>query len=90
MFDHHSASYANSGSNGSSRSLSWQEMRHKRNENRRYNWDREHSGSGEGSSQKYRSASKILKQKHRDRRDQELERLHRLVRDLELEVRNRR
>ena len=89
MFDHHSASYADSGSRGSSRSLSWQEMRHKRNENRRYDWDGEHSGSGEGSSQTYQSASKIPEQKHRDRRDQEPERLHRLVRDLELEVHNR-
>ena len=64
-------------------------MRHKRNENRRYDWNGEHSGSGEGSSQTYRSTSKIPKQKHRDRRDQELECLHKLVRDLELEVRNR-
>ena len=40
----------------------------------------------EGSSQTYRSTSEIPKQEHYDRRDQELERLRRLVRDLELEV----
>ena len=39
-----------------------------------------------GLSQMYRSASEIPEQEHRDRRDLELERLHRLVRDLELEV----
>ena len=38
----------------------------------------------------YRSASKVPEQDHQDRRDQELECLHRLVRDLELEMQGRR
>ena len=86
MSDHHLVSYANSGLGGSSRTSSWQEMRHKRNKDRRHERDGEHSGSREGSSQMYRSASEIPEQEHHDRKDQELERLHRLVRDLELEV----
>ena len=38
----------------------------------------------------YRSTSDIPEQEHYDRRDQELERLCKQVRDLELEVRDRR
>ena len=40
--------------------------------------------------QTYRSAFEVLEQEHHDRRDQELERLRRLIRVLELEVRGRR
>ena len=83
-------SYANSRPGGSSRSPSWQEMRYKRNEDRRHEWDGEHFGLGEGSTQMYRSTSKIPEQEHCDGRDLELERLHRLVKDLELEVQGRR
>ena len=86
MSDHHSASYANNGSGGLYRSSSWQERRHKRNEDRRHKQDGECSSSGEGSSQTYRSTSKVLEQEHHDKRDQALEHLYRLVRDLELEV----
>lgn len=46
MSGHHSASYADSGFGGSSRSSSWKERRHKRNENRRHDWDEERSGLG--------------------------------------------
>ena len=42
--------------------------------------------SGEGSSQGYRSASYIPKQVILEGRDQELERLRRQVKELELEV----
>lgn len=49
----------------------------------------EHSGSREGSSQTYRSASKVPEQGHFDRRDQDLECLRRLVRNMELEVLDR-
>ena len=89
MSDHHSVSYASSGSGGSSPSSSWRERRHKRNEDRRHEWDRERSSLGEGSLQTYWSAFEVLEQEHHDRRDQELERLRRLIRDLELEVRGR-
>ena len=50
---------------------------------------RERSSLGEGSLQMYRSAFEVLEQEHCDRREQEQERLHRLVKDLELEVRGR-
>lgn len=44
---------------------------------------------GEGSSQTHRLAFEVPEQKHHDRRDQELEHLHRLVRDFEMDVRGR-
>lgn len=40
--------------------------------------------------QTYQSMSKVSGHKQRDKRNQELEHLHRMVRDLELEVRGRR
>ena len=88
MFDHQSGSFTGSGSGGLSRASSWQERRrHKRNEDRRHKQDEERSSSGEGSPQTYQSASEVPEQEQHDRRDQELECFHRLVRDLELEVR---
>lgn len=89
MSGHHSASYVDSGFGGSSRSSSWRERRHKRNENRRHDWDEERSGLGGGSLQTYRFVSDIPEQEHHDRRGQELEHLRRLVRDLELKVQGR-
>lgn len=86
MLDHHSGSYTVSGSGGSSWSSSWRERRYKRNKDRRREQDGEHSGSGEGSSQTYRSVSDVSQHEHRDRRDQELECLRRLVKDLELKA----
>ena len=62
------------------------ERRYKRNEDRRCERNDGSSSSGEGSSQTYQSAFEVFKQKHYDMRDHELERLHRMVRDLELEV----
>ena len=90
MSNHHSASFANSGSRGLSRGLSWQEMRHKKGQDRWYERDGERSSLGEGSSQTYRLSSKVPKQEYHDRRDKELEHLCRLVRDLEVEVWGRR
>ena len=86
----HSTSYAANGSRGSYWGFSWREKRYKRNEDWSCERGREHCGSKEGSSQTYRSMSDIPEHEHHDRRDQELERLCRMVRDLELEVRGRR
>lgn len=43
----------------------------------------------EGLSLKYQLVSDVFEHGNRDRRDQELERLHRLVKDLELEARGK-
>ena len=71
-------------------SLSWWERRYKRNEDHRRERDEGPISSGEGSSQTYQLASDVFEQKQCDKRDQELERLCRMVRDLELEVQGRR
>lgn len=87
MFDHRLASYTASGFGGFSQGSSWRERRYKRNEDRRWERDGEQSSSGEGSSRTYQIVSGISEHEHRDRRDQEIERLRRMVRNLEIEVR---
>ena len=62
----------------------------KRDQDYRYEGHEERLDSGEGSSQLYRSASYTPEYEEYDRRDQELERLRKQVRDLELEVWGRR
>ena len=89
MFEQFSVSYAASGSRGSSRVFNWREMRYKRNKDQWHEQDGEYSSPGEGSSQMYRSMSDVPEHEHRDRRDQDLEHLRRMVRDLELELRGR-
>ena len=86
MSERHSASYIASGSEQFSRGSSWGERRHKRDEDQRHEREGEHSGLGEGLSQTYRSMSGASELERRDRRDQELEHLRRMVRDLELEL----
>lgn len=86
MSDHRLMRYAESGSEGSSRGSSWRERQYKRNEDQRHEWYEERSSSGEGSSQTYQLSFEVPTQEQHDRRDQELEHLHRMVRDLELEV----
>ena len=90
MFGRHSGSYVENGSKGSSRGSSWREMRHKRDEDQRYKQEEEHSGPREGSFQAYQSMLDASRHERFDRRDEELERLRRLVKDLELEARGRR
>ena len=68
------------------RSLSWWERRYKRNEDHKRERDKALVSSGEGSSQTYQLAFDVFEQKQCDRRDQELERLCIMVRNLELEV----
>ena len=89
MSRRHSESYAESGSRGSLRGSSWRERRYKRDEDRRYEQEEDHSSPGEGSLYTYWSMSDASRHEHFDKRDEELERLDRLVRDLELEARCR-
>ena len=88
-------SYAKSGSRRSSRGSKWRERRQKRCEDREPEEEGQ-SGLGEGSFQTYRTMFGALGRNRFDRRDdeleqrdKELERLRRLVRDLELETRGR-
>ena len=63
---------------------------HKKDEDQRYEQEKEHFGPGGGSFQMYRLVLGASEHERFDRRDKELERLCRLVRDLELEARGRR
>nr|XP_023886036.1 uncharacterized protein LOC111998166 [Quercus suber] len=85
-----SGSNAESGLAGSSRGFTWREQRQKRREDPVYEQLEERSGLGEGSYQTGRTASHASWHRQPDARDEELERLRRLVRDLELEARNER
>ena len=64
-------------------------MRHKRDEDQRYKKEEEHSSPGEGLFQAYQSMLDASGHERFDRKDEELERLHRLVKDLKLEARGR-
>ena len=79
--------YVKNGSVGSSRDSTWRERRQKRCENRERERREEESGLKEGSDQTHRTMSGASRHGQFDERDQELERLRRLVRDLELEAR---
>jgi len=90
MSEGRSGGHAKSGSIGSSRGSTWRERRQKRHEV----WERlrgeEESGLGEGSNQTHQTMSGSSRHEQRDDRDQELDRLRKLVMDLELEARGRR
>ena len=79
-----------SGSVGSSRGSTWRERRQKGREDRERLRGEEESGLGEGSDQTRRTMSGVSGHGQYDDRDRELERLRRLVMDLELEARSRR
>ena len=72
---------------GSSWEATWRERRQKRREDREREHKEEQSGLGKGSYQTNRIVSDASRHKQLDKRDEELERLCRLVRDLELEAR---
>ena len=78
---------AQSGSVGSSRGSTWRERRQKGCEDREHLRGEEESSLGGGSDQTRRTVSSVSGHGQYDDRDQELERLRRLVMDLELEVR---
>ena len=82
-------SYAESDSGRSSRGSTWQERRQEGREDREYEQEEGQSSLEEGLFQTYRTMYHALGCNHFDKRDEELERLHRLVRDLELEARGR-
>ena len=67
----------------------WRERRHKRREDRDRKQEKERSGLGEGSYQTHWTMSGASRHGKFDERDEELERLRKLVRDLELEARGR-
>ena len=90
MFKGRSGGQVESESIGSSWGSTWWERRQKRHKDRERVRGEEESGLGEGSDQTHRTISGVLGHEQRNGRDQELERLHRLVMDLELEARGRR
>ena len=89
MSERRSGSYVESDSMGSSRGSTWREQWHKRCEDRDREQEEKRSGLGEGSYQTHRTVSGASGLRQFDERDEELKRLRRLVRDLELEARGR-
>ena len=81
--------YTESGLMGSSRGSTWREQRHKSREDRDREQEEEWSGLWDRSYQTHRTISEASGHGQLDERDEELERLRRLVRDLELEARGR-
>ena len=97
MSESQAGSYAESGSRRSFWESNWGERRQKRCKDREYEQEERQLSLEEGSFQMYRSvfgASERNRSNRRDeereRRDEELKRLHKLVSDLELEARGRR
>ena len=90
MSEGQSEGRAENGSAGSSQGSTWRERRQKRREDRECKLAEEQSGLGEGLYQTLRIVSGASGHDQYNERDQEIERLHRLVRDFELEGRNRR
>ena len=82
--------HVESGSAGSSRGSTWQERRQKRHEDRERERAEEQSGLREGSYQTLRTVSGTTGYDQHEEMDQEIEWLRRLVRDFELEEKNRR
>ena len=89
MSERRSGSYAESGFMGSARGSTWREQRHKRREDRDREQEEERSGLGEGSYQTHRTVSGASGLRQFDERYDKLERLRKLVRDLELDARGR-
>ena len=88
MFEGNSGGHAESGSVGSSLGSTWWERRQKRREDREFEQMEEQSGLREGSYQTLQMVSGTMGHNQYEERDQEIERLRRLVRDFELEERN--
>ena len=90
MSEGRSGDHAESRSVGSSRGSIWWEWRQKRREDRECEREEEQSGLREGSYQTLQTVSGPTEHEQHEERDREIERLCRLMRDFELEVRNRR
>ena len=89
MFEEHFGGHAECKSAGSSRGSTWRERRQKRHEDQERELAKGQFGLGEGSYQTLRTVLGAIKHDQHDERDQEIEQLRRLVRDFELEGRNR-
>ena len=89
MSGRHPEGSAESGSVGLSQGSTWQERRRKRHKDKECEHGEEESGLREGSYQTNRAATGASGHRLLDERDEKLERLHRLVRDLELKARER-
>ena len=87
MSEGRSGGQAESGSVGSSRDSTCLERRQKRREDKEREHKEEEFGLGKGSDQAHQTMSDASGHEQPDERDQELERLRRLIRDLELEAR---
>ena len=81
--------HVESGSVGSSQGSTWRERRKKRREDREREREEEKSGLREGSYQTHQTISGTTGHGQFEEKDQEVEWLRRLVRDLELEARDR-
>ena len=90
MSEGHSGGHVESRSVGSFWGSTWRGWRHKRHEDKERKREEERSGLREGSYQTHRTISGASGHRQFEERDQEVERLCRLVRDLELEARGRR
>ena len=90
MSEGRSGDHAKSRSIGSSQGSTWREQRQKIPEDREHEQQEEQSNLGEGSYQTLQTVSGATGHGQFEERDQEVERLRRLVRDLELEARDRR
>ena len=84
-----SGDHVESRSIGSSRGSTWQERRQKRREDRERKREEEQSALGEGLYQTFQTVSSAMEHERHDERDREIEWLRILVRDFELEARNR-
>ena len=89
MFERPSGGNVEGGYMGSSQGSTWWEQRHKRREDRDHEPKEERSSLGEGSHQIHRTISSASGHRKFDERDEELEQLRRLEKDLELEARGR-
>ena len=89
MFEGYSGCHAKSRFTGSSWGSTWRMRRQKRCEDKEREQEEEQSSLREGSYQTLQMVSGAIGYEQYEERDQEVEWLRRLVRDFELEVRNR-
>ena len=89
MSKRRSGDHAESKSVGSSQGSTWRERWQKRHEDKECEREEEQSGLKEGSYQTHRMILGATRHGQFKERDQEMERLCRLMRDLKLEVRDR-
>ena len=89
MSEEHFRGHAECKSAGSSRGSTWRERRQKRHEDQERELAKGQSGLGEGSYQTLRIVLGAMEHDQHNERDQEIKQLRRLVKDFELEGRNK-